>query len=127
MKFHITGACSRTSGRLRRPSAADARRYVQKGHIQLKYSLAVLVLVISVTGCAIVTMYGNEPKALGDNRYKFTLYFNVAASDEDIDAKADEVVNQIKANNSHQSCKYTRGRTRTGTGNQSVVYRVECQ
>jgi len=85
-----------------------------------------IFLSIFMSGCAIVTTYGKDPKKLSSNTYRFELYYNMYSSDEDIDKKADEIINEIKMKNGHSNCSYDRGDTRPMSGNQSVIYNVSC-
>ena len=86
----------------------------------------VILFTIVCSGCAIVTTYGNEPEKTSINTYKFELYYNMYSTDADIDKKAKVITNEIKSKNDHNTCKFNRGDTRPSSGNQSVIYNVQC-
>lgn len=89
-------------------------------------TIAAVSLTVLISGCAIVTTYGQEPKKLENNTYKFKLYYNITSTQADIDKKAKEIISEIKTKNNHSDCKNIRQDTSPNTGSQTIIYTVKC-
>ncbi len=92
--------------------------------------ITLIVLSVFLTSCAVITTYGKEPVKISSNRYQFKLFYNIAASDDDIRIKAEQLMEQIRQENKHESCALLRNDTRSQTGvnaRASEVFDVECR
>lgn len=83
------------------------------------------VVLIFLSGCSITTSYGEKPQKLGDDTYKYKVYYNIYSSSTDIKRKAKIIENQIKKEHGYKSCTSTRNENRI-FGSQTYVYTAKC-
>lgn len=81
-----------------------------------------------MAGCAypLVTAYGQGPTRTGNGTYEFTLYYNADATQEHIDAKAEQIVERIRADNGHPACAYRTGPMATPSQVKQIRIAVSC-
>lgn len=90
----------------------------------------VFVFLFALQACAAVTTYGKQPEVTGPDRFQFKLYYNLYANDGNIRTKADEIVEQLRVENTYSSCALLRNDTRPQSGinaRASEIFDVVCK
>jgi hypothetical protein len=62
-----------------------------------KLLVFIIVSTITFTGCAITTLYGKKPSPIQGEKdaYRYTIYYNIATSNKDIEKRAHQVAEEL--------------------------------
>jgi hypothetical protein len=82
-----------------------------------------------LSGCAITGTFGEKPEPVigEEDTYSFPIYYNIAASDSDIDKAARIEIEKIKYQYNYRECAYERIDSHPLSGEQKSKFKVKCE